>query len=387
MLLLEQRFKRLEKVEKQLRGHRKSTRRVYAEDPKESIPKEQNLNVSTVPHQVELIARAPQAAQRKEDEEQIASKVQNELEGPLSQVKQHVARFLLNQRHGPRNLREPFAAEDNGDGFFVTRVMESATEVTDPAGTFVPLFEPDIAEENREEEVLIADMINTDRQQQAARAAKGTLGQQGVPAKAARPSTAASMRSTPQFYNAKPLQIPRFNCSRPSSSKRPQTAAPLNGSRLAKAFFNSLPPVIPRHEALAKQVRPPGLTVSLHDAIPDAVPIPPFARTKEFYHLQIKIVHAVTAIENWEFAVFVTDVTNPDVTPKHQFRNLRVNHNRYLIFHPPYNIVFSAVDDLPFVTVPENLYGHTLRIEVIATFPVESRKVVDTIVRFGSSEV
>jgi hypothetical protein len=104
--------------------------------------------------------------------------------------------------------------------------------------------------------------------------------------------------------------------------------------------------------------------------------------TKEFYFLHVKLVHTQARLTGWEFSVTITDVTDPERLLRHTFKHLRVNDSMHIVFKPPGQIFLSPVDDIPWVSAPEALFMHTLRIEVYSTHPSRS-KVVDSMVFFG----
>lgn len=100
----------------------------------------------------------------------------------------------------------------------------------------------------------------------------------------------------------------------------------------------------------------------------------------EFYYLNVKIVHQKN-LATWRFKVVLTDITSPN----HKvltFRNVQVNADNYIIFHPPDGITLSPAEDFPWVTAPAELFGHALRIEVYGILPTRTR-VVDSVVFFG----
>lgn len=104
--------------------------------------------------------------------------------------------------------------------------------------------------------------------------------------------------------------------------------------------------------------------------------------TKEFYFLHVKLVETQARLLGWEFSVTITDVTDPNRLLRHTFKNLRVNEHMHIVFKPPHQVHLSPADDIPWVSAPESLFMHTLRIEVYATHPARS-KVVDSMVFFG----
>lgn len=100
----------------------------------------------------------------------------------------------------------------------------------------------------------------------------------------------------------------------------------------------------------------------------------------EFYYLNVKIVHQKN-LATWRFKVVLTDITSPN----HKvltFRNVQVNADNYVIFHPPDGITLSPAEDFPWVSAPAELFGHALRIEVYGILPTRTR-VVDSVVFFG----
>lgn len=106
--------------------------------------------------------------------------------------------------------------------------------------------------------------------------------------------------------------------------------------------------------------------------------------TKEFYDLHIRLQHSTGRLTDWEFEVVVTDVTYAERRLRHTFRNVRVNKNMYIVFHPPDGIVLSMLQDIPWVSGFEQVFHHKFRIEVFATFPNRSQ-VIDSLVYFGET--
>eukprot|EP00762_Andalucia_godoyi_P005371 ANDGO_06722.mRNA.1 hypothetical protein H310_11175 len=106
-------------------------------------------------------------------------------------------------------------------------------------------------------------------------------------------------------------------------------------------------------------------------------------RTKrEFYFLYVKIRHS-TSVEDWKFDVHVTDVTDSRHAT-YVYRNVRVNARSEIIFSEPDRSIMDCVNDFGWVDSPEDLYGHTVRIQVFSVFPRHLR-VVDTTVTFGNA--
>ena len=166
---------------------------------------------------------------------------------------------------------------------------------------------------------------------------------------------------------------------------------------LARHFFDQLPPVIPvprdrpstkarRMEKVSLgQASPQAGAPSVAAALAAAPSVPPISRAffdASFYHLNVRLDHPTARLTDWVFSVVVTDVTNAHRLLRHTFKNVQVNQDLSLIFHPPGNCTLSPVHDLPWVAAPEALYGHTLRLEVFATHPCQLR-IMDTMVFFG----
>lgn len=248
---------------------------------------------------------------------------------------------------------------------------------------------------------------------------------QGTQREAAPPSTVvpATLNHRPYsatsslFANANPI---RLKASRPLSAaagsngpSRPATAQGAHESKLNvgdgratsassaghRSLLSALPPVIPvtgvargakrftsrehasQSTGVADAEATPLPRSTMHSS--SVVEVPSFALLPDYYFLQIKIVHAAPSLAHWEFLVVVSDVTNPTVTPKHQFKGLKVNPSRYLIFQPPDGVTLNPLRQIPWATSPAMLYLHTLRVEVFAVSPA-TVKVVDTMVHYGA---
>jgi hypothetical protein len=280
------------------------------------------------------------------------------------------------------------------------------------------------------EDALISRMVYSDDQ---ARSAEGVV---PVATSVAAETAAAGIRHAslrrlrPQtaqdssYANARPIRVRRVGSATSAVSRhdamekaKAEERSKLNGQRLARAFFDRLPPAVPptgvastatryasRSEAeearYDKSPQRRGLAPSLcgDDASPGrasndmhppsmstltAAPPPPFAMSPDYYRLQVKIIHAAASLAHWEFTVVITDVTNPKRSlPRHQFRGLKVNPQRHLIFQAPDIVTLDPLKQIPWAMSPSCLYNHTLRLEVFATHPLET-KVVDTMVNYG----
>lgn len=254
------------------------------------------------------------------------------------------------------------------------------------------------------EAALISRMMYSDAQaRHAAEAAGHPAHSSPRRAMGLRPQTA----QLSSFANVRPLHVRRTGSASRSrhvgGASMDQTKG-MNGQRLARQFFERLPPAIPptgvasstkRYasregavEGAASGASPNRANTNL--AAPSSAstlaPPPPFAQSPDYYFLQVKIVHAAASLAHWEFTVVLTDVTNPrNALPRHQFRGLHVNQQRHLIFQPPDGVTLDPLRQIPWAVTPASLYGHTLRLEVFSTYPLEA-KVIDTMVNYGGGQ-
>ena len=208
--------------------------------------------------------------------------------------------------------------------------------------------------------------------------------------------TAPSAHLSP-YVNPRPIQVKRAVEAmraklRSADGSRPVTASYNTKERIARDFFRQLPPVVARRPTTALQLKhgPKWVSSRVSSADLNHAPskeqqravAPDVITSPSFYFLHVKVEHSVATLGDWEFSVSVSDVTFPERILRHTFRNLHVNSSNYIVFHPPSNIVLSPAEDIPWVASPESLYEHSLRIEVLATYPSQT-KVVDTFVYFG----
>eukprot|EP00698_Gefionella_okellyi_P024325 TRINITY_DN8548_c0_g1_i1.p1 TRINITY_DN8548_c0_g1~~TRINITY_DN8548_c0_g1_i1.p1 ORF type:complete len:594 (-),score=111.97 TRINITY_DN8548_c0_g1_i1:61-1842(-) len=102
--------------------------------------------------------------------------------------------------------------------------------------------------------------------------------------------------------------------------------------------------------------------------------------SKEFYLLKVHVAHKQADVRSWMFDVYITDITDPR-QPAMMFKQVRVDRESNIIFHPPTNTTLSPVDDFPFVDKPDDLLDHQLRVEVYGIYPVKTC-VVDSVVHY-----
>lgn len=309
--------------------------------------------------------------------------------------------------------------------------MHSLQAHTSPTSRFIGADEA--RRESTGEDAIISRMVYSDDQ---ARSAEG-VAEAGPATSATAEAAAAGIRHAslrrvrPQtaqdssYANARPIRVRRTGSANTTVSRqeavekaKAEERSKLNGQRLARAFFERLPPAVPptgvassatryasRSEAEQAQAAPQrkGLAplFSSDDASPGrassnilppsstspatmtTAALPPFALSPDYYRLQVKIVHSAATLAHWEFTVVITDVTNPKRSlPRHQFRGLKVNPQRHLIFQAPDGVTLDPLKQIPWAMSPSCLYNHTLRLEVFATHPLET-KVVDTMVNYG----
>lgn len=218
---------------------------------------------------------------------------------------------------------------------------------------------------------------------------------------------AGSNPASSPYINPRPVQVLRAQLKsakvrhiNDEARKRRFLVAPTGeAARMTAHFFATLPPVIPPHAVplMAKEVRRPETAPTQRQnenaQSSEAQRIERLLRlsqrmadnaiySKEFYFLNVRIVNTPARLTEWQFSVVVTDVTNPARLLRHSFKNLNVNANMCIVFHPPSNVILSPADDIPWVGAPQSLFMHTLRIEVFSTFPFHS-KIVDSMVFFG----
>ncbi|KAJ9459122.1 hypothetical protein DIPPA_07976 [Diplonema papillatum] len=105
----------------------------------------------------------------------------------------------------------------------------------------------------------------------------------------------------------------------------------------------------------------------------------PAPKTKAYYYLHVRVLHADFDPQKWRFNVRFVDV---DAERELSLENLRASQTMYLVFSEPDNHLFSPVDSFPWVSDPEQLHQHTVRIEVFAVMPART-KVVDSYVYFA----
>eukprot|EP00759_Apiculatamorpha_spiralis_P024952 PhF_6_TR28102/c0_g1_i1/m.41546 len=146
---------------------------------------------------------------------------------------------------------------------------------------------------------------------------------------------------------------------RPATAPNSRLARPLSGSSVDRAGRTKVPlPSVPR-----RMEQP-----AIHE--------------KQYYFLHIQVHHGKSYLKDWLFDVLVTDVTDKSNLLQHKFTNLRLNEKMSVVFHPPGNVIMSPVDDIPWVRCPQNLFGHTLHVQVMATYPKRTA-VVETFVKYG----
>ena len=391
--LLEQRFQKLETREKKMpRSMTTSTRYHLASkrDPR--------LDEELVYESRDYVSHSPRnTAPLRAEESRVKSTVQRDVAGGTAAMKKHVEQFLAKvetSRQMLHNVDADLAPhEEATDATFMTSTnLRNASRLRDDIH-FAELFATDTAMETEQEEQVISRVIDSDHFLMSGghESASSYQPQVNRPVTAPKRVTTASTvnRTTfsgSSYANANPVKL-RVG-ERPSTAQG-VSSKPNSVSKMVAAFFRSLPPVVPPRPAssLPKRVFP-----SPHPARDELQPPPSAtatiaaaAMTKEFYNLQIRIVHSDPNLSKWEFTVVVSDVTSVSTaTPQQKFHRLRVTSNNYIIFHPPANVILSPCDDIPWVAGPGALYNHTLRLEVFATLP-QHTKVVDTLVFYGKT--
>lgn len=392
---LESRFQELERRE--LRLHQsaersRGARRRYGGLSDPQIEAKESLPLTGTEYDARRQPMEPKLQGMREGTAAATRIVQSGFARQVISMKQRATSFFERermQREANRQLDE--------DSTFVTSVQLEERLADDshfaplfghPAAGLPPQHDVQQAEEDAGQVEFIEKMMCSDSQLAAAgrhSSASHTEASRLSEAtrQSVRPATAAS-----HVVNQRPLAV-RVGSA---ASKRPATSTSrqLDGGRLVEQFFKTLPPVVPPTGVarMTRRVSRPGSAAvadvepSPPRTVPSPIDVPQFARSADYYHLQVKIVHAAASLAHWEFLVVVSDVTIPDSTPRHQFRGLRVNPHRYLIFQPPDNVVLNPLAQIPWAISPASLYGHTLRIEVFATTPV-AVKVVDTMVHYG----
>jgi hypothetical protein len=403
--LLEQRFQRLEVREKRMqRSSSVITRHHHL-----AAKRDPRLDEELVYEPRDYVTHSPRnAAPLRTEETKVKSAVQREVAGSTTAVKKHVEQFLANVELSRQMLRSVAGAEhgcgedrppvDSNDETFLTGVgsMKNAARLRDDVH-FAELFGAATDEPQMEEQVISRvtaggysrDVSPSSQMADTIQPSSSPLRPSTTAAAGRRAVSSATTRTSTSgssYANANPVQL--------KVTERPSTAqshgASSNVSKMVAAFFRSMPPLVPPRPAssLPKRVFPAANLPALDDVHPSpSEAIAAAARTKEFYNLQIRIVHADPDLRKWEFTVVISDVTNISVaTPQHRFHRLRVTAHNYLIFHPPANIVLSPCDDIPWVAGAGALYNHTLRLEVFATLP-QHTKVVDTLVFYGKTPI
>ncbi|ETV76098.1 hypothetical protein, variant 1 [Aphanomyces astaci] len=123
-----------------------------------------------------------------------------------------------------------------------------------------------------------------------------------------------------------------------------------------------------------------------------------------YYYLEIRLEHA-TSLAGWTFRVIVTDTTHPS-QPAALFNRMQCNASNCIVFDkdPPIpstwpssskkkhvkttatepilrSTIFDPTRYFDHVSQPIDLYGHSLRIQVVSEGPVQ-KTIVDTMVHF-----
>eukprot|EP01012_Entosiphon_sulcatum_P033202 TRINITY_DN42068_c0_g1_i1.p1 TRINITY_DN42068_c0_g1~~TRINITY_DN42068_c0_g1_i1.p1 ORF type:complete len:511 (+),score=52.39 TRINITY_DN42068_c0_g1_i1:40-1572(+) len=217
----------------------------------------------------------------------------------------------------------------------------------------------------------------------------------------------------PRFHERERLRFVQQLRSRAHSATRtPKISRPTSAQILARDLSSFLPPTFgtdglylptnasmvtlpgaPQRVSSAGRPRTAGVQHSSVPALPQSTSSLSNAKTdgdqmrhaKHFYFLHVRIQSAsAQALAAWRFDVTVTDLSDP-AKPSHTFPERRVNDTLHIVFHEPNTCVLSPVDDLPWVREVDQLYGHTVRLEVVAVYPNRT-KVVDTTVHYGPAE-
>jgi hypothetical protein len=99
----------------------------------------------------------------------------------------------------------------------------------------------------------------------------------------------------------------------------------------------------------------------------------------EFYFINVRVEYE-QELTHWRFDVHLSDAVH-----KHQrvsCKQVRVNDDNYIVFKEPGTVVLNPVKAFPWVVKPRDLYGHTLRLEVVGVHPRRTR-IVDSFIYFG----
>eukprot|EP01062_Namystynia_karyoxenos_P015412 TRINITY_DN15586_c0_g1_i2.p1 TRINITY_DN15586_c0_g1~~TRINITY_DN15586_c0_g1_i2.p1 ORF type:complete len:666 (+),score=99.32 TRINITY_DN15586_c0_g1_i2:63-2060(+) len=162
----------------------------------------------------------------------------------------------------------------------------------------------------------------------------------------------------------------------PSKAGKPPNTPPRGPTRWApRPAASGVQPPLPPRPNQPPPAPAPGAAAAL----------PPAAYTREYYFLHVRIVHSIEAIHQWVFDVRVSDATDPSSARSCTFPGLRVSPTLHVVFAEPNECVLSPVDELPWVNRPEDLWGRSLRVEVIGVRPYRTT-VVDTTVHYGDEE-
>lgn len=411
--LLELRFQRLDHRER--RAQRTASLNPQQHHHHLAFKRDPHLD-EEVPYETrDYVSHSPRnTAPLRNEEHKVKVNVQREVVSSTTAVKQHVEQFLAKIEQSRQMLRGVSGSEHAGDEgphqatFLTGTSLKNASRLRDDmhfAELFSAPMEP--AQEAEGQEAAISRVIGSSGGGSTRHGPGAEHGDDEGTPQQFRPSTApkrsasaiganrggsAGGHASSSYANANPVKL-RGAPERPSTAQSHGASSAV--SKMVAAFFRSMPPVVPPRPAasLPKRVFPPhniaggaAASAALDDVKPSpSQAIAAAARTKEFYNLQIRIVHADPDLSKWEFTVVITDVTSIAVsTPQHRFHRLRVTKHNYLIFHAPGNIVLSPCDDIPWVAGPGALYNHTLRLEVFATVP-QHTKVVDTLVFYGKT--
>jgi len=317
------------------------------------------------------------------------STVKRRVEGFMAQVEASRESTLRAYRTKPPDDLYTEPAGLNTDHMLLRAAHQRANEA------FVPLFGPT---EDADEHAAVARVIASDALQSTSLCGGASMsGQSLQPTTVVRHEGTAKLSvqgppappQTASFGNARPMSAAALHTynrlGSAGSQSKTTTATNSKVSRLVSAFFRSLPPVIPSRPGSSHPTRVYLPSASSPEGTgPEAIATA--AGRKEFYYLNIRVVNLQhvegAAMSDWIFSVTITDVTHPARQPTQTFSQLRLNSDSYLVFRPPSRTTFSPVDDLTWMTTPQQLFQHTLRIQVVATFPRQT-KVVDTQVHFG----
>ncbi|KAG9414151.1 hypothetical protein AC1031_013361 [Aphanomyces cochlioides] len=107
-----------------------------------------------------------------------------------------------------------------------------------------------------------------------------------------------------------------------------------------------------------------------------------------YYFLEIRLEHS-SSLSGWTFRVIVTD-TSVESHPVVLFSGMQCDKSNCIVFGDSKSTlrptIFDPMQYFDHAKQPQDMYGHTLHIQVISDYPVQ-KTIVDTTVHFANANV